>query len=187
MWVSEWVSERINMYEHKSAQKMIGPLSYIYYNNANASRIYKIYHFLVVLLSFVCMCACVCVSSFALFAPSSIIFCFWNQISTWHTTYTHTCSHEKRRTKKMYRAFGCRRKRKRIVYNRLILCSSIACASVSIELDNSDRIDNSIAVHSLLLCVYFTGLRAYFFNLHVFALTFPSLLFCRPTRSRLLA
>lgn len=46
------ICKRINMYEHKSARKMIGPLSCIYYNNANASRIYKIYHFLL-LLSFV--------------------------------------------------------------------------------------------------------------------------------------
>lgn len=73
--------------EHKSAQKMIRPLSYIYYNNA--SRIYKIYHFLM-LLSFVCMC--VYLASFAL---SSISLSEIRSQLDIQLIHIHTCIYKK--------------------------------------------------------------------------------------------
>lgn len=121
--------------------------------NANASRIYKIYHFLVLLLSLVCVF--LFIRSFVAF--SSIIFFFWNQISTWHTTYTHKYigiweKMKKTNRKDIYSAFRCRRKRKR--GRKCYIVDTVQCCMCfSQYLDNSDRIYNFNAVHSLLLCI----------------------------------
>lgn len=131
---------------------MIGPLSCIYYNNANASRIHKIYHFLgVSCVSFVCWFGSSVLMPFFLspiFFLSVIL-----DVPNVHTVVNGNWRKASRK-ERWYCVLGA----------VVVLCVCVCVYFGASYLDNSDRIYNFNAMHSLLLlaCLRLFFLRSYF-------------------------